>query len=79
MRVEYGPPGVRGVTTILGLGAEDAAAAAYADKLVETSRKGAAVLAAATVISWLVGARSLAKASVTGAAVLVAVMAIARR
>jgi len=79
MRVEYGPPGVKGVTTILGLGAEDSAAAAYADKLVETSRKGAAVLAAATVVSWLLGARSLAKASGAGAAALVVVMAIARR
>lgn len=79
MRLEYGPPGVRGVTSILGLGAEDAAAAAYADKLVETSRKGAAVLAASTVLSWLIGAKTLARASGAGAVALVAVMAIARR
>lgn len=79
MRVEYGPPGVRGVTTILGLGAEDAAAAAYADKLVETSRKGAAALAAVAVLSWLLGARKIAGTAGASAATLIAVMAIARR
>lgn len=79
MRVVYGPPGLRGVSSIVGLGAEDAAEAAYADQLVVTTRRTAATLTIVSIASWLLGARSLARVSATGLGALVAVMALARR
>jgi len=79
MRVEFGPPGVKGVTTILGLGAADADEAYYADRLAETTRQGAAALGAVAFLSWLLGSRTIARTAGASAATLVAVMFLARR
>jgi hypothetical protein len=79
MRVEYGPPGVKGVTTILGLGAADAEEAYYADQLATITRQGAAALGAVTILSWLFGAKTIARTAGASAATLVAVMYLARR